>query len=235
MVMSVTSAVDLVSPLIAGHHVRVAYIAVALGEHLGLSRERLHDLVLACSLHDIGAFSLKQRMDTLKLDVDDLFTHAERGYRFLVRFGFLQQAAEIVRYHHNNWAYGKGDPSSGEVEELAYLVHLADRIDVLAQDDGHILTQVSGIISRIDEGAGARFVPAHVKAFHELAAREYYWLDATSPPVAEVLRRRFAAAELALDHAELESLARMFSNITCRILESMGELGPMPGWASSRH
>jgi putative nucleotidyltransferase with HDIG domain len=213
MVMSTASAVDLVSPLIAGHHLRVAYIAVALGERLGFSQERLQDLVLACTLHDIGAFSLKQRFDTLEFEMSDPHTHAELGYRFLSRFDFLKQAAGVVRYHHNNWAGGKGAPFAGEVDEASYLIHLADRVDVLIARDRHVLTQVSSIVSRIAEGAGTRFVPAHVEALRELASKEYFWLDATSASVDAILRKRFAGTMLALDAAELESLARMFANI----------------------
>ena len=65
LVSPVARTVDLMSPAVAEHHMRVAYLALRLSEALGLPPEERRDITLAAALHDIGAFSLNERLDLL--------------------------------------------------------------------------------------------------------------------------------------------------------------------------
>ena len=69
LVLTMANAVDLVSPAVAGHHRRVTYISSQLAQELGLNPEETFDLVVASALHDIGAFSVNERLATLEYDV----------------------------------------------------------------------------------------------------------------------------------------------------------------------
>lgn len=101
-VMCLSSALDLVSPIVVNHQKRVAYIALSIAAELGLSPEQQNELALAGALHDCGALSLKDKLDALRFDFDfgNPHQHAELGYLLLKRFGPFSGLATLVRYHH---------------------------------------------------------------------------------------------------------------------------------------
>ena len=86
LIMTLSQAVDLVSPAVANHHIRVAYIAHSIGNELGLPTEQKNSLALAGALHDIGALSLRSRLDALEFELKNPHGHAELGYRFLAQY-----------------------------------------------------------------------------------------------------------------------------------------------------
>src|SRR3989304_855626 len=71
VIMCVSRAVDLVSPAVANHHKQVAYIAGMIGAELHLSAKERNELALAGALHDIGALSLKERLDILHFEFQE--------------------------------------------------------------------------------------------------------------------------------------------------------------------
>ena len=68
MVVSIARVIDMMSPVVGNHHMQVAYLAYRLGEQLQLSADQKYELFLAGSLHDIGAFSLQDRLDLLEFE-----------------------------------------------------------------------------------------------------------------------------------------------------------------------
>lgn len=107
-ILSLSEAIDLISPLVTNHHFKVAYIAYMIGAELQLPPENLNDLVLAGALHDIGAISLKERLDALQFELENPYQHAEMGYLLLRNYGPFLQIADIVRFHHVPWNRGEG-------------------------------------------------------------------------------------------------------------------------------
>src|ERR1035437_9612351 len=103
LLMSLSEAVDLISPLVANHHKQVACIAYYLSCELEFSKEEQMELVFAASLHDIGGMSLSERLDTLRFDYEDKIGHGERGYLLLKSNKSFDNIARIVRYHHTSW------------------------------------------------------------------------------------------------------------------------------------
>ncbi len=214
LVLSLATAIDLVSNVVADHHKRVAYIALNLGEELGLGHDELETLVLAGSLHDIGALSLKERIDTLEFELANSKGHAELGYRFLRQFPLLKDIADIVRYHHTYWEDGKGAKVDGnDVPAGCHLIHLADRISVSIEPKRHVLIQAQDIYQKIRENAGKMFVPEYVEAFEKLSTREYFWMDAASPSIELALRRRISSSPTKLSLDEMDNLAKVFTRI----------------------
>ena len=106
MIMSLSDAMDLVSTVVNGHHKRVAYIASSIAEELGMSKEEQRHLSIAGALHDVGAFSLQERLNALNFEITDfseslgLSKHAELGYRLINHFKPLDKITPNVRYHH---------------------------------------------------------------------------------------------------------------------------------------
>jgi len=62
LVLSLSDAMDLASPLLIQHQQRTALVAWKMGKVANLSNERLEKIFIGALLHDIGAFSLEEKM-----------------------------------------------------------------------------------------------------------------------------------------------------------------------------
>ena len=214
MVTAMGAAVDFVSPLVAGHHRRVSYFTLCIGKEAGIPEEQLREAYLAASLHDIGAFSLQDRLDTLSFEQAKPDLHSRMGCIFLRRFGPFKNVAKIVRYHHRAWRNGEASESDGNgVSILSHLIHLSDRLDVLRDPERNILSQAKSISARICDGSGKLFMPEYVNAFSRLSEKEFFWLDSVSPFLPDVVRKLAGDITLDLDYAQMEDLSRLLSHI----------------------
>jgi len=215
MVMCLANVVDLVSPVVDDHHKHTAYIALGIASEMGLDRSECAGLVLAASLHDIGALSLRDRLAALEFDAVNPERHARLGYLLLSGYEPFSDIAGIIRFHHLNWMHGKGALSDGcEVPMGSHLLHLADRVDALIDRRRNILEQAPGIIRRIARGKGGRFVPDMVDAFRSLADRESFWLNLfDGKGLANHLVEASRNTQLNLDTAGVLQLAELFSRV----------------------
>ncbi len=170
LVVSLSSAIDLVSPVVAGHHKRVGYIAFSIAKELGLPLEKQNELLVAGMLHDWGALSLKTRLEALEFEIDEPHRHAEVSYLLLKGFEPFFEVASVVRFHHVPWRWGAGAQLRGEdVPESSHILHLADRVDVLINRDREILGQAKGIVEVIKHSTNRMFKPNIVKCIYELS------------------------------------------------------------------
>lgn len=96
LIMCLSSALDLVSPALVNHQKRVAYIALSIANEMGLPIEDRNSLMLAGLLHDSGALSLREKLDTLQFEVRNPQKHAEIGYLLLKGFEPFSKAALLV-------------------------------------------------------------------------------------------------------------------------------------------
>ena len=211
---------DMMSPALAEHSLRVAYLALRLAEALGLAPEERNELCLAGALHDIGAFSLNERLDILDFEETRPMQHSEAGYLLLKDFAPFRKVARLVRYHHLPWQYGRGDRHEGRpVPRGSHILHLADRVAVLVTRDIGILGQVPEICTAVSGRRDSVFVPELVDAFLALAERDYVWLEIASDGMASILRRNLATQMAEID---LEALLA-FSRLICRIIDFKSE------------
>jgi HD-GYP domain-containing protein (c-di-GMP phosphodiesterase class II) len=170
MVGCLSNAMDLVSPEVVGHHRRVGLIASKLAEIAGLPGQARADLALASILHDVGAFSLKDRLSALSFDTSD-YSHAHTGYRLLSAYPGFTRVAELVRLHHTAWAKFKKDAEDISESALANILCLADRVDTLLPRQQGSFVDHKATVDKIRSGRGIMFDPKWVDAFEELASR----------------------------------------------------------------
>ncbi|NOZ25846.1 MAG: HD domain-containing protein [Nitrospirae bacterium] len=214
IIKCLSRAMDLISPEVVNHHERVAYIAFSIGAELGLSVDEQSDLILAGALHDSGALSIEERIDFLEFETKNPYRHAELGYMLLKGFDPLAAAARLVRYHHVPWNNGKGVEFRGnEVPTGSHILHLADRVAVLINNQQEVLGQGNAIISRINEQSGRMFMPQLVEVFNSLATREYFWLDVASHSISSVLQGMAKLKTVKLDMQGLLCLSDLFRQI----------------------
>jgi HD-GYP domain-containing protein (c-di-GMP phosphodiesterase class II) len=200
LVMCLSDAIDLISPVTVNHHKQVAYIASHIAKKMGLSREEQNDLILASILHDVGMFSLEDRLDSIHFIFEETSTHPELGYLLLNTFQPFAEAANIVRFHHVYWSdRNKPKFTNKDIPLGSYILHLADRIAVLINKQEQILEQVPEIGKKINEHSGQMFMPELIKIFDNLSQKEYFWFDLISPLSRPTLYRRLNLIDQELD------------------------------------
>ena len=214
LVLFVSEAVDLVSPLVADHHRRTVQVVYNLASHLKMPETEIRDLVMAAALHDIGGLSRQDRLGALDFEYQDPYGHAVRGYLLLRTFAPFNRVADIVRFHHVPWKNGKGAHLDGiPVSPSSHLLHLADRVAILINPNIEILDQVEGIIQKIEPESGDRFVPSQVKALKEISKVEAFWLDTVYSLSLNTLSRRLAWPKLEIMDNDFMGLSNLFSRI----------------------
>ena len=99
---------DLMDPAISDHSTNVAYWVFRLAGELGLPEDEVRELVVAGMLHDIGAFSLQDRLALMQFEDGRRMEHAMAGYLLLRNFSPFVRIADMVRFHHLPWRNGAG-------------------------------------------------------------------------------------------------------------------------------
>jgi HD-GYP domain-containing protein (c-di-GMP phosphodiesterase class II) len=95
----------------------------------------------------------------------------------------------------------------------AHILHIADRIEVLIDNNTHVLGQAEIIRNRISGDSGKKFMPKVVDAFQRISKREFFWLDCTSPELDALVAKNSLIETVELNLEQLLNLARLFSQI----------------------
>lgn len=214
LISGITAVTDLISRILVGHHQKVSFAAATIGQALGLDQHRLSRLILAAAVHDIGGLSIRTRLESFDFEVINPDRHTRPGYFLLAGFAPFADLARIIRFHHTYWRNGQGMVAGGEeVPLLSHIIHLADRIAVRIDPQREILSQNADIVQHIKAGSGNMFVPRQVEAFLQVADKEAFWLDLTSPTLSTLLQQRFPLGAMALEHSEMLELTEMFRRV----------------------
>lgn len=211
LVLSVSNAIDLITPLFLDHHRRVCFASLAIGDVMQLSVPRMEQLFIAASLHDIGSLNLQSRMNTLQFDYSPStgVGHATIGARMLCTFSPFAEAARIVEHHHDRYS----DSWTFDTPVESSIIHLADRVDVLLRQYDHPLESVPKITADILAEAGDLFDPQVCDAFMELVNRECFWLDMTSHHTEFLLREKARPISMTFELEGMQEFAAMVSRI----------------------
>lgn len=132
-------ALEFRDPYTAGHQNRVAALAVAIGEELGLPEEQISGLKLAGIVHDIGKINVPSDILSRpgKLTVPEyqlVQVHAEAGYTILKDVDYPWPIAETVYQHHERLD-GSGYPrglSGDDIILEAKIIAVADVVEAMA-------------------------------------------------------------------------------------------------------
>jgi len=220
LIFPLARTVDMMSPAVGEHHMRVAYLALRLSEELGIESVERRDITVAGALHDIGAFSLHERLDLLEFEERKPSQHSLAGYLLLKDFPPFANVASMIRFHHVPWRDGAGATvNETPVPRGSHILHLADRISVLVSRDRPALSQVEQIRESIVARKGEMFVPEYVDAFLSMATRDYVWLEAISASIGSILKRSVGFQNQGIDIDALLEFARLI----CRVIDFKSE------------
>ncbi|MDW8105056.1 MAG: HD domain-containing phosphohydrolase [Armatimonadota bacterium] len=155
------------------HSARVAVLAVATGEKLGLSDEELLILRRAAELHDIGKVAISDNI-LCKLgrlteeEIQVMRQHATLALEILGSVQALQPTLPLIKHHHERWdGTGYPDGLSGEQIPLgARIIAVAETYDILTHGASwKEPLSVEEAKAEIQRCAGTQFDPRVVEAF----------------------------------------------------------------------
>jgi putative nucleotidyltransferase with HDIG domain len=170
---SLNATVEAKDPYTAGHSLRVQRIAVALGEQLGIDRQRLDALRFGALFHDIGKLGVPDTILTkperlTPHEFELIKKHSSDGAYIVGKFSRLRDAVPIIEHHHERWD-GKGYPHGVGGEQIpieAAIVGLADAWDAMTTDRPyHRALTLDEACAEIRNGRGTQFAPEVVDAF----------------------------------------------------------------------
>jgi putative nucleotidyltransferase with HDIG domain len=126
-------------PYTAGHQKRVARLAAAIAQSLGLSPDRIEGVRLAGLIHDIGKIAVPHeilskpgRLTSIEFNL--IRVHPDVGYEVLKRIDFPWPLARVVQQHHEQLD-GSGYPAglSGDaILPEARIICVADVVEAMA-------------------------------------------------------------------------------------------------------
>lgn len=172
----VSISVDLLEYGVYHHGERVAYIAYRLFREMFPDKDAL-PTVLAGLLHDIGIDTGELKKEARNFIVEDyiISKHCEEGEMLLDKVDLLKGLKPFIRHHHTR--YGDIEGTKGEAVPIeAQIICLADRVEVLIDQNQYILSQKGRIKGKIKDFSKDLFNPEVVRAFLRLSDTESFWL-----------------------------------------------------------
>lgn len=212
LVLSVSDAMDLAGPLLAQHQQRTAFIAWEMGKLAKLPDERAEKCFIAALLHDIGAFSLEEKIALRNSEVENTEDHCIRGELLLEKVDWLKNAAKIVRFHHKEWR-NWGESIETPLVLESQMIYLADYVERLIDRDKYILHQSEEIISKINALSGVFFHPEVVGLLTAVSEREEFWLDMVSPRLYSLLLHDGPYRKIEIELSGITLISELFRNI----------------------
>ncbi|MDX8393451.1 MAG: HD domain-containing protein [Mariprofundales bacterium] len=136
---AISKAVEAKDPYTAGHQRRVAEIACAIAQEMGLSSNQIQGILMGGMIHDIGKIQtpsdLLSKPSKLKaIEYRLIQEHAIIGYQILKDIKFPWPVADIAYQHHER-INGSGYPQGLRGEEIcleARIVAVADVVEAIS-------------------------------------------------------------------------------------------------------
>lgn len=142
VLFSLANAVEAKDRYTQGHTVRVATLAVTLGERMGLAEKELEALRIGGMLHDIGKIGIPEHVLNKpgKLDPKEwelMKSHSVIGYTICKPLAYtLGLALDVIRFHHEKMDQsGYPDGLEGQrIPRIARIMAVVDIYDAMTSD-----------------------------------------------------------------------------------------------------
>jgi PAS domain S-box-containing protein/putative nucleotidyltransferase with HDIG domain len=138
-VSALANTVEIKDPYTAGHQRRVAELACAIAQEIGLSRDHVEGMQVLSFLHDIGKIALPAeilsrpgKISTVEFNL--IKSHPEVGYGILKDIEFPWPVAQAVLQHHERLD-GSGYPAGlrgNAIIREAKILAVADVVEAMA-------------------------------------------------------------------------------------------------------
>ncbi len=231
LVLSLSDAMDLASPELAQHQQRTGFVASELGKAACLPAGRLESVFMAALLHDVGAFSIEEKMALHSFETEEIDLHCERGAALLETVPWLQDEARLVRRHHTEWRRWE-EPIESPIVFDSQILLMSDYLERLIDRKKYILHQHDDILSKLYAMSGTVLHPDVLDLLGSVCGREEFWIDLCSPRLYSVLLNEGPFRKTEIGLPEISVIAELFRNIID--FRSRFTATHRPGWQSPR-
>ncbi|MEE9913776.1 MAG: PAS domain S-box protein [Deltaproteobacteria bacterium] len=178
------AALEARDPYTAGHQLRVADLARAIGAEMGLSPEQLDGIRMGGSIHDIGKIAVPSEILTKPAKLTEIEfalmkEHARRGFEILKEVESPWPLAQIAYQHHERMD-GKGYPRQLAGDEIlieARILGVADVVESMASHRPYRpALGLDAALNEIIKNRGILYDPAAVDACLNLFKEKNYRL-----------------------------------------------------------
>jgi PAS domain S-box-containing protein len=172
-------------PYTAGHQQRVAALATAIGERMGLDKGRLEGLRMGGLIHDIGkiyipAEILNRPGRLTEAEFGLIKTHSQVGYDIMKGVEFPWPIGEMILQHHERLD-GSGYPeglSGNQIILEARILAVADVVEaIMSHRPYRPALGIENATAEIRKGRGDRYDPEVVDACIEVLKEEGFDFD----------------------------------------------------------
>jgi HD-GYP domain-containing protein (c-di-GMP phosphodiesterase class II) len=167
------AAMDVCDPDLGGHAARVGAIAEMIARRLGWEEDRIDDMRLGASLHDVGKIALRHDLLHKTGELDEIEraqvqAHPVEGAWLIAGVRSLAAAVPYVLFHHERWD-GTGYPTRRAGQEIPVegrLLAVADAFDAMTSSRPYrgALT-LDAALEEVERCAGSQFDPDIADAF----------------------------------------------------------------------
>jgi len=139
MLLSLGKLTEVRDPYTSGHQQRVADLAAAIAQRMGLDPDRIEGIYAAGVLHDIGKLTIPAEILTKPAELNELEyslvkVHPQTGYDILKEIEFPWPLPEMVLQHHERLD-GSGYPrglSGDDIMLEARILAVADVVEAMS-------------------------------------------------------------------------------------------------------
>lgn len=175
-------------PYIVGHQERVALLAMAIADELGLDDESREGLRVASLVHDVG--KLKIPMEILSkpgvlstVEMDLVRSHPQAGWEIMKEINYPWPVEKIILQHHERMD-GSGYPNALFGEKImreARILAVADVVEAMSSDRPYRpALGIERALDEISKGRGRFYDPEVVDACLRLFREEGFTLTSES-------------------------------------------------------
>jgi len=185
-IKAIADTIEMRDPYTAGHQRRVAQLAAAIAQELGLPQETMHGIELAASIHDLGKISIPAEILVKpgKLSALELMlirTHAQAGFNILKDIEFPWPIASMVHQHHERQD-GSGYPLGLKGEQIlleSRILAVADVVEAMSSHRPYrAALGIDAALREIERGRASIYDAAVVDACLRLFAEKRFAFSA---------------------------------------------------------
>lgn len=139
IVQAISVTVEMRDPYTAGHQQRVAELACAIAQSMGLNEDDIYGLRMASVIHDLGKITVPAEILSKpgrlsELEYELIKNHVQAGYDILEPIEFPWPLADIIIQHHERMD-GSGYPGRLRADEImlqARILAVSDVFETIA-------------------------------------------------------------------------------------------------------
>lgn len=212
LLLSLSDALDLASPVLAQHQMRTAFISWEIAKAAGLPKDQTESLYMAALLHDVGALSAEEKIAIHQHEVQNPEKHCILGEKLLRTASIFEYPSRIVRFHHTPWKDWR-QPFEEPLAQQAQILKLADSLERGIDRGNYILHQQDKLMERVKAAAGDSIHPDAVEWLVRAGVREEFWLDLVSPRLYSLLLHNGPCRGVEIGLSRLTEISELFRNM----------------------